>query len=236
MGLSIVIPVYNEGKNLEELLKRINKSFKKNNFEVIIVDDDSNDGSKDKLKNLKKKFKKLKFYIRKKKPRDLSKSCTVGFSKAKFKNILVMDGDLQHKPEEIKRLYKKFENSKSDFVVGIRNLLEKKNEGLGLVRLTTSIILIYIVNITLGFKTKDPMSGFFIFKKKIYTQNKKNLFNKGYKILLDLIYSSKNYDVTDISINFKSRREGFSKMSLKIILLLFMIILQKFIKKTFNSF
>ena len=233
MTLSIVVPVYNEKKNLEELLKRIHKSFKKNNFEVIIVDDDSNDGSKEKLKYLKKKYKKLKFFIRKQKPRDLSKSCTFGFSKASFKNILVMDGDLQHKPEEIKRLYKKFENSKSDFVVGTRNLLEKKNEGLGLIRLITSILLIYIVNIILGFRTKDPMSGFFIFKKKIYTQNKKYLFNKGYKILLDLIYSSNKYDVTDVGINFKSRREGFSKMSFKIIFLLLMVILQKFIKKFF---
>ena len=233
MGLSIVIPVYNEKKNLEELLKRIHKSFKKNNFEIIIVDDDSNDGSNKKLKYLKKKFKKLKFFIRKQKPRDLSKSCTYGFAKAKFQNILVMDGDLQHKPEEIKRLYKKFENSKSDFVVGIRNLLEKKNEGLGLIRLASSIILILFVNITLGFKTKDPMSGFFIFKKKIYTKNKKNLFNKGYKILLDLIYSDKKSVVTDVSINFKSRKKGFSKMSVKVIFLLFLIILQKIMRKIF---
>ena len=77
------------------------------------------------------------------------------------------------------------------------------------------------------------MSGFFIFKKKIYTKNKKNLFNKGYKILLDLIYSDKKSEVTDISINFKSRKEGFSKMSMKVIFLLFLIILKKIIRKNF---
>ena len=68
--------------------------------------------------------------------------------------------------------------------------LKKKNKGLKFYRLIISIILIVIVNFLLGFRTSDPMSGFFIFKKKVYLKNKKFLFNNGYKILLDLIYSS----------------------------------------------
>ena len=144
-----------------------------------------------------------------------------------------MDGDLQHRPEEINKLYKNFINLKCDFVVGSRNLLKKKNKGLSFTRLITSVILIFIVNFFLGFKTKDPMSGFFIFKKKIFTQNKKKLFNNGYKILLDLIYSSKSNSILDIDINFKSREKGLSKMDIKVISLLIFIILQKFIRKFF---
>ena len=233
MAVSIVIPVYKEKNNLKELIRRIHNSFKEKDYEIIIIDDNSNDGSYEILKKLKKKFKKLKFFIRKKKPRDLSKSCVFGFSKAKFKNILVMDGDLQHRPEEINKLYKNFIKLKCDFVVGSRNLLKKKNTGLSFTRLITSVILIFIVNLFLGFKTKDPMSGFFIFKKKIFTRNKKKLFNNGYKILLDLIYSSKLASIFDININFKSREKGLSKMDIKVISLLMFIILQKFIRKLF---
>ena len=116
----------------------------------------------------------------------------MGFQKAKNDIILVMDGDLQHRPEEIKKLYNKIKIDNYDIAVGNRNLTSKKNEGLKFYRLVTSIVLIFIVNIFLGFRTNDPMSGFFAFKKEIYFKNKKKLFNRGYKILLDLIYNSLN--------------------------------------------
>ena len=141
----------------------------------------------------------------------------MGFDLSKFENILVMDGDLQHPPEEINKLYNKIKKN-YDFVIGDRGLLKKKNKGLKLYRLLSSIILIFIVNTFLGFKTNDPMSGFFAFKKKIYILNKKKLSKKGYKILLDLIYSTtKKVKICDVQINFNSRGEGFSKMSYKII-------------------
>ena len=165
MGLSIVIPVYKEKKNLKDLVTRICKSVKEKNFEIIVIDDNSKDGSVEILQKLKSRFKKLRFFVRKKKPRDLSKSCCMGFDLSKFENILVMDGDLQHRPEEINKLYNKIKKN-YDFVVGDRGLLKKKNKGLKFYRLLSSIILVFIVNTFLGFKTNDPMSGFFAFKKK----------------------------------------------------------------------
>ena len=95
---------------------------------LIVIDDNSKDGSIEILKKLKSKFKILRFFIRKKKPRDLSKSCCMGFDLSKFENILVMDGDLQHRPEEINKLYNKIKKN-YDFVIGDRGLLKKKNKG-----------------------------------------------------------------------------------------------------------
>ena len=100
-GLSIIIPVYQEKKNLYKLIHLINKTLVIKKFEIIIIDDDSNDGSHEVLKILVKKFNNLKFFIRKDKPRDLSRSCVMGFNKAKFDTILVMDGDFQHHPKYI---------------------------------------------------------------------------------------------------------------------------------------
>ena len=97
-NFSIVIPVFNEGKNLKKLISQIYKILPKKSFELIIVDDSSDDETPEIMAKIRKNN--LKYIIRREK-RDLSKSCIMGFEKAKYKNILVMDGDLQHKPGDI---------------------------------------------------------------------------------------------------------------------------------------
>ena len=232
MKFSIVIPVFNESKNLPLLIKQIFKILKTKKFELIIVDDNSTDGTKYIMKKLKKRN--MRYYIRTKN-RDLTKSCVFGFGKSKYENILVMDGDLQHRPIDILKLLKVYERKKADFVIGTRKLFERRKHNLGLIRLSASRILILIVNIFLGRKTSDPMSGFFVFKKKIFTDNKNRLFNKGYKILMDLIYiDNKKRLIIDVGINFNTRKKGISKMNFKILLYLINMIFYKFYGKFFQ--
>tara|TARA_A100001388_G_scaffold221130_1_gene171843 strand:- start:34 stop:747 length:714 start_codon:yes stop_codon:yes gene_type:complete len=233
--LSIVIPILNEAKNINQLIPEINKIKKKiklNRLEVLLIDDNSKDNIKNVVTRLKKKYSYLKLFIRKNKKKDLSKSCIEGFNKTKYKNILVMDGDLQHPPQYIEKMYSVFINQKCDFVIGSRDLLKRKNYGLSQIRRLFSIILIIMINFLLGNKTKDPMSGFFIFKKEIYIKNKKKLFSSGYKILSDLIYSSKNnLKIKDVNIRFDRRISGKSKMNLSILLILIYFIFSRFVKK-----
>ena len=233
--LSIVIPILNEAKNINQLIPEINKIKKKirlNRLEVLLIDDNSHDNIKNVVTRLRKKYSYLKLFIRKNKKKDLSKSCIEGFNKANYKNILVMDGDLQHPPQYIEKMYNVFINQKCDFVIGSRDLLKRKNYGLSKIRRLFSIILIIMINFLLGNKTKDPMSGFFIFKKEIYTKNKKKLFSSGYKILSDLIYSSKNnLKIKDVNIRFDRRISGKSKMNLSILLILIYFIFSRFVKK-----
>lgn len=233
--LSIVIPILNEEKNICILVKKLNIVLKKNNFkkkEIIFVDDNSQDKTTKIIKKLQKKDKNLKLIVRKAEYPDLSKSCALGFRKAKYNNILVMDGDLQHPPEYIKYLVKKFLKNQVDIVVGSRNLLVKKSPGLGLFRYLSSISIIYVINFFLENKTTDPLSGFFIFKKKIYEDNLNNLYLKGYKILADLIYSSENsLKIVDQNIFFDSRKSGKSKMNITVILQLIIFIIRSFLLK-----
>jgi len=232
--ISIVIPILNEKKNLENLCNLIIKNLKFTKFEIIFIDDNSNDGSDEILKRLSKRNKKIKYIIRKSEKRDLSKSCIEGFKKSSYQNILVMDGDLQHDPKDIKKIAKTFFKKKADIAVGSRDLFNKKNEGLDFLRLTTSKLLIIIVGLLLGKKTSDPMSGFFLFKKKIYTKNKKLLFLKGFKILADLIYVDKNISVKDLKINFEYRVKGSSKLNYKILIYLLQFIIFRIFQKTYR--
>ena len=229
MKFSIVIPVYNESKNLPLLISQIYKVLENHTFELIIIDDNSSDGTFEVLNKIKKKN--FRFFIRKKK-RDLSRSCVLGFNKSKYKNILVMDGDLQHQPKDIKKLLKVFQLKKAHIVIGSRELFTRKKHNLSFMRLSASRILIFIVNILLGNKTSDPMSGFFIFKKEIFIRNKYKLFNKGYKILMDLIYLDEKYQkIYDVKINFANRKKGESKMNMKILLSLIYMIIYKLYAK-----
>ena len=235
--ISIIIPILNESENIKLLISEISKNIKILKilkYEILLVDDNSEDQIELVVRKLSKKFKSLKLLIRKEKDKDLSKSCILGFEKSKYKNILVMDGDFQHHPKYIINLVKNFNKTNCDIVVGARDLTSVKKTKLSVFRLGSSVIVTTFLNIVLGKKTSDPLTGFFLFKKEIYKKNKKQLYAKGYKILADLIYSSKNkLNIVDVSINFGNRARGESKMSLKILIILISFIAQKFQKKIF---
>ena len=212
--ISIVIPVYKEFNNIEKLSLKIQKYLKNNIYEVIFVDDFSNDGSKELLKKINKKYKNFNYIIRQKN-RDLSQSCFEGIEKAKYDYIQIMDGDLQHNPKYIKNLIETLKINNSDLVIGGRNLINGNNPGLGFVRRISSILIIFTFYL-FGKKTIDPMSGFFLFKKNIYLKNKRYFFGKGYKILADILFNSRSkIKVNDYIIIFDRRFKDKSKMNLK---------------------
>ena len=96
-----------------------------------------------------------------------------------------------------------------------------------------SRLAISTINFIFGKLTSDPLSGFFICKKKLIMNYKKYFFSKGYKILFDILYNSKkDLKIKDINIKFKKRYFEKSKFNLRIILLFFMqILFTKFVVK-----
>ena len=74
------------------------------------------------------------------------------------------------------------------------------------------------------------MSGFFLFKKKIFFKNRNLFYGKGYKILADFIYNIPNLKISEVIIRFRSRKQGSSKMNFKILYLLIIFLLSKFFK------
>ena len=227
--ISIIIPILNEAENISILTQKINFYLKKIKYEIIFVDDNSSDHSKKILKNLKKKFKFFNPIFRNKK-KDLTQSCFDGIKKSNFNTIVIMDGDMQHDPKYILKMYKIYIENNFDFVIGARPLFKRHNQGLSELRRFASILLIYLFSI-FDIKTKDPMSGFFIFNKKIYIKNKTRFFGKGFKILADLLINSQEkIKIKDFKIKFKRRIGNKSKMNLKVLLLLVQFYLFSLIK------
>jgi dolichol-phosphate mannosyltransferase len=229
-NLSIIIPTFKENNNIQHLINLIYKeiNLKNKNFEILIVDDNSNDGIIKTINHLNKTTKNLRLLIRKEEPRDLSKSCTKGFLFSKFENILVMDADLQHNPKYLKKMISNFIKYKPDILVGCRKFNNRSKIKISFLRFILSKLIVCIFNKLLGFRTNDPMSGFFLFKKEIFNKNKKKLFNRGYKILADLIYNSRSdLNIIDCYINFDSRLKNKSKMNLNIIFLILVFLFRK---------
>jgi len=229
INLSIIIPVLNESNNIEKLTYRIIKYLENYKYEIIFVDDNSADNSKAILEKLKNKYNFFNPIFRKKK-RDLTQSCFDGIKKSKFEFILIMDGDLQHDPKYIPKMADLMKNN-NDIVIGARPLSKGPNAGLSETRRLVSKILIYLFSI-FKINTSDPMSGFFLFKKKLYEKNKTHFFGKGFKILADLLINSEKKPKTvDYFILFKRRYNDKSKMGFKILLILVQFYFFSLLKK-----
>jgi dolichol-phosphate mannosyltransferase len=127
-------------------------------------------------------------------------------------------------------MFKEFYKGK-DVVIGARKLTSGKNKGLSETRRFASVFLIFLFKI-FNIQTKDPMSGFFLFKKDIYLKNKNRFFGKGFKILADLLINSKaKLKTKDVFIDFNRRYESESKMNFKILLILIQFYIVSLMRK-----
>lgn len=217
--ISIVVPTLNEKKNISPFI--LSTKELKFTFEVIFVDDNSTDNTAETIKRIIKYKKKYKIIVRKKN-RDLSQSVLEGVKKAKFNTVIIMDVDLQHDMRFCNTLFEKFKKKKLDLVIGSRFLSNSFAGNIGFFRSFLSIFTISIINLFFKKKSTDPLSGFFIFKKKLLLNYKKNFFLKGYKILFDILYNGKKkIFLEDISINFKERKLEKSKFNFRIIFIFF---------------
>ncbi|HLC56216.1 MAG TPA: glycosyltransferase family 2 protein [Candidatus Nanoarchaeia archaeon] len=212
MKLSLVIPTYNEKENIEKIVKRILEEFKENkiNAEIIIVDDNSPDGTGKILKSLKEKHKNIKVINRKEKT-GLSSAVLEGWKISDGEVLGVIDADLSHPPGKIKELFWAIESGEADFTVGSRYVKGGKIEGWNLKRKLMSKIATLLSRVYT--KVKDPMTGFFMIKREVIKNV--DLNPKGFKILLEIIIKGKYNKVKEIPITFINRVEGESKAGVK---------------------
>lgn len=212
MEFTLIIPTYQEKENIGKLLEKISQLNLKN-FEIIIVDDNSTDGTpeevEEKAKNLTLPIK----LIRRKGKRDLSQSVLEGFKQASGNVLGVMDADFSHPPELIPQLIKEIDNA--DLVIASRKIPGGKIKNWPLKRKLSSGFA-HLLTKTLSPKVSDPLSGFFFFKKSIIENVK--LSPTGYKILLEILIKGKYQKIKEIPFIFIDRKYGKSKFNWKNIL------------------
>ena len=212
MSYSIILPAYKEAKNLDIIIDQIQNFMKGEIFEIIVVDDFSDDGTEQILKRKQKKYKNLFYHLRKLPDKSLAKSILKGVSLSKKNNIIVMDSDFNHKPRDLRKLISKFKNKKLDFVIGSR--FEKFEFKKLKFRFILSYFFCIFLSILLGIKSSDSLSGFFVLKKKIIkkTFEKKIFYGYG-DFFFRLIYfiEKKNHKYENVQIMYGERIYGISK-------------------------
>ena len=210
MKLSLVIPTYNEKENIPQILLKLREEFLKNKIdgEIIVVDDNSPDGTGEVLESEKIKYRNLKVIHRKGKL-GLSSAVLEGFKIAEGDILGVMDADLSHPPEKVSLMWEAIEDS--DLVIGSRYAKGGRIENWSLDRKILSKGATFLARIFVNIK--DPMSGFFMIKRNLVHGQEIN--SKGFKILLELLLKTNCQKVTEIPIIFKNRIEGKSKAGFK---------------------
>ncbi len=217
--ISIVIPTYNERQNIIKMLDSLDMYHLRGmEAEIIIIDDNSPDGTGRIVEEYARKSKKEKAYsiqiIQRKNQRGLSSAVLAGIQSAKGEAVIVMDSDFSHPPETIPKMISELHDSGCDIVVASRYVKGGSVSGWPFKRKLISKGATKIAQHGLGIKIKDPMSGFFAFKRHIIKNIKFDAL--GYKILLEILVKARGAKVKEIPYDFIDRTLGPSKLDVSV--------------------
>ena len=210
MSFSLIIPTLNEAENIDPLLSGIfSLDTLGNQFEVIIVDDGSTDGTPDKVRQWQNTHN-VRLIERRAQP-DLTASILDGTAVARYEVIAVMDADLSHPPDKLAALIQPILDGTHDITIGSRYIAGGNTVGWPFYRLWLSRTGGWLARIICD--VNDATSGFFAFRRELIGNITKNA--RGYKILLELLMTGQGrLRVKEIPISFRDRLHGNSKLSL----------------------
>jgi len=218
MKTLVISPTYNEIKNIELLVKSILDSYP--DFELLIVDDNSPDGTSNKVKTLQKTYKNLHLEIRQKKS-GLGTAYIHGFQWAlsrDYDKIVQMDADLSHNPEDVSMMVNHLDNY--DLVIGSRYIKGISVVNWPLRRLMLSYGANTYTRIITGMPIMDGTGGFKAWKTKVLRNiNLKSIQSQGYSFQIEMNFRTwlKKYKIKEVPIIFSDRTIGQSKMSKAIV-------------------
>lgn len=220
MKTTVVIPTYNEAENIEAICQEILKYLPAAN--IIIVDDDSQDGTEKIARLLSQKNNQIRFINRKGKKRSFAQSYIDGFKEALKNNadyIIQMDADFSHNPRYLHKMLEELKNH--DVIIGSRYIRGGKIDNWSFWRRLISRSGSIYSRLIAGLPFADSTSGFVGWGvealKKI---NLDKIHSEGYAFQIEMkFYAYKNnFKIREIPITFIDRKFGASKMSKRIIL------------------
>lgn len=216
----VIIPTYNEIENIEAIIKAVFEL--RTNFHVLIVDDNSPDGTSDVVRQLQKEFEgKLFLEVRKEKS-GLGTAYIHGFKWAierKYDYIFEMDADFSHNPSDLLRLHTACKND-ADVTVGSRYKKGVNVVNWPLYRVLLSYGASFYVKMITGMRVHDPTAGFVCYKRKVLESIELDSIRfVGYAFQIEMKFRAylKDFKIEEVSIIFRDREKGKSKMSSSIV-------------------
>ena len=217
----VITPTYNEKENIEKIIRKVFSLDKE--FDMLIVEDNSPDGTADIVKRLMQEFPDRLFIKERKGKLGLGTAYLAGFEwglEHGYDYMIEMDADFSHNPEDLPRLYEACSSGKGDVVVGSRYVdgkISVVNWPMG--RLMMSYYASKYVHLVTRMKVFDSTAGFVCYSRRVLERMK---FDKvkfvGYAFQIEMKYTATRlgFKIYEVPIIFTDRVLGTSKMSMKI--------------------
>lgn len=227
--LCIVIPVLNERDNIAPLVERLEHALEGIAWEVIYVDDNSRDGTRDAIRAVAAENPRVRLLHRIGR-RGLASAFIEGAQATLAPVIAAMDGDLQHDETLLPRMFAAISNDGAEIAIGSRHVegggmgaFDRKRVGMSNLATKISAVVLHIA-------VSDPMSGFFMLRRATFDAAMPRLSAIGFKILLDIIASlPKPPRIVELPYTFRTRQHGESKLDAGVLRDFAMLLIDKLI-------
>ena len=212
LDLSIIVPTFNEAGNIGELIRRVENCLAGIRWEMLVVDDDSADGTADLVENIGRADERIRC-LRRFGRRGLSSACMEGMALARGRYHAVMDADLQHDESLLPAMLQSIAAGHVDLVVGSRYVDGGCVASWHPLRHAMSRAATIATRLLLRVELSDPMSGFFMIRREAALCLHSRCSGHGFKLLLDIVASAKvPLRVIELPYRFSTRTSGKSKL------------------------
>jgi dolichol-phosphate mannosyltransferase len=215
VNLSVVVPTFHEVLNIPLLAAALRSALDAAgiSYELILVDDNSGDGTEELCAKLLSQGHPIRLIVRKTE-RGLSSAVIYGLKSATGDILAVMDADLSHPATALPAMYQALEQPDVELVIGSRYAPGGSTDAeWGLFRLLNSKMATLLCR-PLSARATDPMAGFFMLHRRTF-QRADKLNPIGYKILLEIICKARISSIAEVPIHFQDRRLGQSKLNFR---------------------
>lgn len=213
----VIIPTYNEKENIEGIIRKVFSLTRE--FDILIVEDNSPDGTADIVKELMNEFSNRLFIEERKGKLGLGTAYIHGFKwslKRGYDYVFEMDADFSHDPEDLPRLYDACANQNADLAIGSRYITGVNVVNWPMGRVLMSYFASKYVQFITGLNIKDTTAGFKCYTRKVLENiDLDNIRFTGYAFQIEMKFtaSKMGYNIVEVPIIFTDRTRGESKMN-----------------------
>jgi len=228
--LSVIIPAYNERANLTELFDRLAAVLSEIDYEILVVDDDSPDGTASLARSIAQQNARVRTLQRVGRT-GLSSAVVEGMLATSSPYIAVMDADMQHDEAILPEMLNTLKRDNLDLVIGSRNISGGSMGEFASHRVALSQLGRRLSRAVCRAELSDPMSGYFMVTRAYLQEVVHSLSCIGFKILVDLVASSRRpVRFAEVAYTFRNRHHGESKLDVVVGLEFLELLLDKMIR------